>query len=151
LPHPSRWHAKGHGMQIVGKKVFVKVRNRGQSPATGVVVRVSYSPRWLPANPNPPAWDRTTWTSLGPPSAPKTVPPETVPPGPAVPFGPFTGFPTIPGRYLFLAEATCAGDPANTDSVTPPLPLLPCSTQPTPIVDLVAGDNNLGLCFHVVH
>jgi len=56
-------------------------------------------------------------------------------------FPPFMGVPTGAGRYLILAEATCLGDPSNADPTTP----LPCATGPTPIVDLVAGDNNLGL------
>jgi hypothetical protein len=138
LPNPSRWHATGHGVVIDSTGVTVRVGNRGQLPATGVVVRVSHSPLWLPSDP-PPAWDSAAWTPLGSPSATTTVPP-----GGEVTFGPFTGFPTPAGRYLILAEATCPGDLANTDSTTPLLPL-PCSVQPTPIVDLVAGDNNLGL------
>jgi hypothetical protein len=47
---------------------------------------------------------------------------------------------------LILAAATCPADPANTDAATG----LPCSMHETPIVDLVAGDNNLGLRLHVV-
>ena len=146
LPNPSRWHAIGHGVEVEGNAVFVRVRNRGQSQADGVAVQVSYSPAWPSSDPNPPLWSRGTWTPFQPPSAPQT----SVPGGGEIRVGPFTGFPTLPGRYVILAEATCPGDPANTDSTTPLLPL-PCATQPTPIVDLVAGDNNLGLWVHDVH
>jgi hypothetical protein len=137
-PNPSPWHATPNALKITNDRVSVKVRNRGQSQATGVVVQVSYV-RWPAAQPHPPAWDRSTWTALVA-SAPKTVPA-----GGEVSFGPLTGVPTRRGRYLILAEATCPADPANTDSVATSLP---CSTQPTPIVDLVAGDNNLGLRLH---
>jgi hypothetical protein len=40
-----------------------------------------------------------------------------------------------------MARATCADDRANTDPTT----CLPCSRQSTPLIDLIAGDNNLGL------
>ena len=55
-------------------------------------------------------------------------------------FGPFTTGVTAGQRYLVLARATCADDPANTDTAT----FLPCSQQRTLLVDLVANDNNLG-------
>jgi hypothetical protein len=129
---PAPWHATG--LDIVNDEVSVRVSNRGHSPATGVVVQVSFV-SWPIAQPNPPAWDRTVWQSLGGSAA------QTVPAGGEVSFGPFAGLPTGAGRYLILAEATCPGDLANTDPSTS----LPCSTQPTPIVNLVAGDNNLGL------
>ena len=43
-------------------------------------------------------------------------------------------------RYLLLAQATCADDRANID----PAAGLSCNQQ-APLIDLVAGDNNLGL------
>jgi hypothetical protein len=43
-----------------------------------------------------------------------------------------------------VAAATCSADPANTEAS----PAVPCSTLSTPIVDLVAGDNNIGLRRH---
>ena len=131
---PAPWHATGSALRVVNDRVSVRVRNRGQSPATGVVVQVSYV-SWPTTQPDPPLWDRTTWQALG------AIGPKIVPAGGDVDFRPFNGFPTTTGRYLILAEATCPGDLANTDPVT----TLPCSTQPTPIVHLVAGDNNLGL------
>jgi hypothetical protein len=71
-----------------------------------------------------------------------------VPAGGEVQFGPFTTLPTTPkgARLLIFAEATCPGDRANSDPAT----ALPCSTQPTSIVDLVAGDNNLGLRLYTI-
>jgi hypothetical protein len=137
---PAPWHATGSALQVVNDQVVsVRVRNRGHSPATGVVVQVSFV-SWPIAQPDPPAWDRTTWQSLGVSGS------QTVPAGGEVSFGPFDGLPTGAGRYLILAEATCPGDLANTDLGTS----LPCSTQPTPIVNLVAGDNNLGLRLLVI-
>jgi hypothetical protein len=135
-PNPSRWHATDTAVKITNADVRVTVGNRGSLQATGVVVRVSYI-KWVAGQP-PPPWDRTKWTALAPSAS------QNIPPGTAVQFLPFTGMPTQRGRYLFLAEATCPADPANTDSLTPLLPLS-CSINPTPVVDLVAGDNNLGL------
>jgi hypothetical protein len=64
-----------------------------------------------------------------------------------VAFGPF-GVPPRPSRtrLLFLAIANCPSDPANTDPRTG----LPCSLDPAPVIDLVAGDNNLGLRVYVI-
>jgi hypothetical protein len=55
-------------------------------------------------------------------------------------FGPFTHVPPA-SRYLVLAQATCADDPANIDPTTG----LPCSRLATDIRDVVAGDNNMAL------
>jgi hypothetical protein len=57
-----------------------------------------------------------------------------------VTFGGFALAPA-PGRYLVLAQATCADDRANPDPATG----YACSVLPTPLPDLVANDNNLGL------
>jgi hypothetical protein len=136
---PPLWHATGAAIQVSGNRVHVKVRNRGALAATGVRVSVWYA-QWPMTDPEPPAWNTpNAWTSLGP------RPPKTVPawPAPAVTFGPYPGLPApAPGHALVVvAIATCNGDRANVDLAT----LLPCSTAPTPIVDLVAGDNNMGL------
>ncbi len=136
---PAPWHATGTALQVASDRVSVRVRNRGQSLATGVVVRVSYVD-WPGGQPDPPPWDRTTWQALG------ASAPQSVPAGGEAGFGPFNGFPTTTGRYLILAEASCPGDLANTDPATG----FPCSTQPTPVVHLVAGDNNLGLLLQIV-
>ena len=140
-PH---WHAARDAMKVTGDQVSIEVRNRGGSNATGVMV-AAWCADW--SGIDPPKWNTAEWTSLGV-SAPKLVPARSNPPtGPTV-FGPFTGIPTAPPgrRVLVLAAATCPADQANTDTATG----LPCSTTETPIVDLVAGDNNLGLRLHVV-
>ena len=134
---PAPWHATGTALQVINDQVFVQVSNRNKSPVTGVVVRVSYV-SWPVTDPDPPLWDRTTWQALGA-SASTNVLGQTT-------FGPFNGFPTTTGRYLILAEASCPGDLANTDPATG----FPCSTQPTSVVHLVAGDNNLGLRLQIV-
>ena len=135
---PALWHATGTALNVMNDEVRVRVSNRNPLPVTDVVVRVSYV-SWPTTDPDPPLWDRTTWQALGVSAA------QTVPAGGAD-FGPFNGFPTTTGRYLILAEASCPGDLAITDPAT----TLPCSTQPTSIVHLVAGDNNLGLRLQIV-
>src|SRR4029077_9777629 len=79
------------------------------------------------------------WTKIGD-SGPAAVPPW---PAPAVSFGTFMAPPAQPAtkRVWILAIADCACDRANSN----PLTSLPCSISPLSIVDLVAGDNNLGL------
>ena len=149
-PNPSPWHASDNairvtGNPVIGNQVSVEVRNRGQLAANQVTVQIWWI-HWQPGQPVPP-WDKGTWNSR-PPSAAQTVPAWLNPPvlNPPVTFGPFTLPPQPSGRRLIVAEATCAGDRANTDVSTG----LPCATQPTPIIDLIAGDNNLGLRLHVV-
>lgn len=133
LSQPS-WHAPDAAMQIRQDKVTVVVHNRGQKAAKHVVVQLWYL-KWPLTDQIPPQWDRTRWSSI------PASPPATVAPGGSRPFGPFTGVPVAPGRYLILAAASCPADRANIDPVT----MLPCACNPTPITDLVAGDNNLGL------
>jgi hypothetical protein len=143
--HIGAWQACSAAVQVVNNnQVFVEVHNRGQSLANGVTVQV-WCVEW-PPNMDPPDWHPTTstWTDLGT-SAAQAVP--AWPTNPPVRFGPFVGLPTPPTkRLLILAAATCPADPANNDPVTG-LPCA-CATVPTPIVDLVAGDNNLGLLVH---
>ena len=71
------------------------------------------------------------------PSGPKDVPAR---PDSPVEFGPFD-LPATSEQVLIFAEATCPADRANTDVATD----LPCSRTATPLPDLVANDNNLGL------
>jgi hypothetical protein len=130
---PAPWHATAGALQFGTGTVSVTVANRGPLAALGVVVQVFFV-SWPTTQPVPP-WDKTTWQALG------AQGPQTVAGGSQVVFGPFNGFPTVSGRYLVLAAATCPADPANIDPSTG----FPCSTQPTPLVHLVAGDNNLGL------
>jgi len=136
-----RWHATRDAMKVTGNQVSVQVRNRGRDDATGVTVAVW----WAEVSAiDPPKWNTANWIPLGV-SAPKLVPASSSPPAPPTVFGPFTEIPTPPpgSRGLILAAATCPADRANIDTATS----YPCSTEETPIVDLVAGDNNLGLRF----
>jgi hypothetical protein len=136
---PPPWHATRAAIRVSDGRVRVEVRNRGALDATGVDVSVWYA-QWRMTAPAPPAWNTpNAWKKLGPQRL-KTVPAW---PAPAVTFGPYRGLPApAPGHALVVvAVATCPGDRANVDRAT----LLPCSTEPTPIVDLVAGDNNMGL------
>jgi hypothetical protein len=134
---PRRWHASADAIRIVGSQIRVKVRNRGRNPANNVRVSVWSIKRSAGAT-TPPDWKSTTWTHIGT-SNPKVIPAW---PAPAVTFGGFAA-PTVPAgkRVWILAIADCPADRANTNSVTG----LPCSTNEVSIVDLVAGDNNLGL------
>ena len=145
-PNPPLWHATADAIRVVGNAVtVVEVSSRGPSPATGVTVQVWWN-NWPSGD--PPAWNDGTWKPLG------TSGPQTVAPWPArTQFGPFSAtglndLPTSPSghRLLIVATAMCAADPANTEAS----PTMPCSTLPTPIVDLVAGDNNIGLRRHDV-
>jgi hypothetical protein len=135
---PPLWHATSDAVDVTGGSVRVRVRNRGLLDGAGVTVEVWHA-MWPNSAPAPPAWNTAAWTSLAP------RPAQTVQawPAAAVTFGPFTGLPApVPGhRRVVVAVATCPGDLANAAGAT----LLPCSSEPTPIVDLVAGDNNIGL------
>jgi hypothetical protein len=135
---PKRWHASANAIKIVGNYIWVEVRNRGQTAATGVRVSVWYI-AWPNAAAAPPDWGSTTgWTKIGDSNL------TSVPawPAPAVSFGPFAA-PARPAgkRVWILAIADCPADVANTNSTT----VLPCAQNKVSIVDLVAGDNNLGL------
>ena len=60
-------------------------------------------------------------------------------------FGPFN-LPSVAGRYLVLAEVNADEDRANSrNDLQNPSDDLPCASGDVPLVDLVAGDNNLGL------
>ena len=137
-PNPPAWHAHEDAIQFDGTELRVAIDNRGRDTAVQVRVRVWSTP--VPADLDGVMWNDssvTVWTELDA----AVIPPQDVPPGSVVTFGPFQNLPTAAGDYLIFAEATCDDDKANTDTTTS----LPCSTQPTRIVDLVAGDNNLGL------
>jgi hypothetical protein len=127
------WHASPNGITVTGSTATVEVQNRGSNQATAVTVNM-WRITWPISSANPPKWDRATWTQL------TTPPTQNIPAGGMTTFG-FSGLPTATGRYLLLAESTCAADRSNIDPAT----TLPTASLPTPIVDLVAGDNNLGL------
>jgi hypothetical protein len=129
---PPAWQATTQAIKVAGSDIFVTVGNRGTQPATGVEVRVWFSD-WANGE-EPAAWNSGSWTQCG------LLPSQTIGPGGSITFGPFAH--ASPGtRYLVLAEATCDDDRANVDPATG----LRCSQQPTPLLDLVANDNNLGL------
>jgi hypothetical protein len=139
------WHSPKTAIEVTGGQVFVTVGNRGRKVAKNVKVRV-WCRNW-PANSPPPTWKNGVgWT----PSNGLPVAPQDVAPGAAVRFGPFSPVLTT-SRYIVLAEATCDSDFANSDPFqTLPGNVgsgtgLPCSWMDTPLVDLVANDNNLGL------
>jgi hypothetical protein len=126
----------------LGGPMFVTVGNRGAQTATSVTVSVWWH-AWAPDT-DPPLWDAAQWTASGP------QPAQDVLSGQTRTFGGFN-LPAAPGRYLALAQATCDDDFANTDPlrILPSNVLsgtgLPCSRLATPLPDLVASDNNLGL------
>jgi hypothetical protein len=136
---PPLWQAdRTSGIRVVGGNIYVDVGNRGGQTAANVQVSV-----WWCAWPAgaPPKWGdpATPWTPCNPqPSAAQNIGH-----GANATFGPFAfaAPPPVGTRYLVFAQATCPMDKANTDPTT----LLPCSQMPTPLLDLVAGDNNLGL------
>ncbi len=158
---PPDWHA--HSQAIVIDKtnpaapfVTVNVGNRGFQAANGVVVAVWFI-LWDGTFPVPP-WNRcapvgpapVNWAPLAPPAGG----PAAIAPGVSRAFGPFTGLPVLPGKYLVLAEVNAIGDRANTFNLFPCGSVLygvfdlPCASGNTRLVDLVAGDNNLGLAVY---
>ena len=135
---PRRWHASANAIRVVGNQIQVEVRNRGRSAASGVKVSVWFI-AWPTGAGTPPEWGPTTgWTKIGD-SGLASVPAW---PAPAVPVGTFaTPTPQAGKRLWILAIADCSSDVANTNATT----VLPCAQNRISIVDLVAGDNNLGL------
>ena len=136
-------------MKIVGNRLTVMVCNRGSNTANGVVVTVYYA-RWTQGQP-PPPWNRKsgTWTKALPVAGaplPTMIAPDDLPES----FGPFK-LPSRVGRYLVLAEVNANEDRANSrNDLQNPSDDLPCASGDVPLVDLVAGDNNLGLIIHHV-
>jgi len=140
--HSARWQARPDTVVVEGDHVSVYVRNRGATAASDTVVQVWWID-WSGGTPIP-KWYAPDWNSLGASGA-QSVPPWPEPP---LKFGPFSGLPSAPSgrRLLILAAATCPADRANNDPITG----LPCALVPTPIVDLAAGDNNLGLRIYTI-
>lgn len=133
-PDGPAWHATEQAIEVSGAgDVTVTVRNRGSMSAAGVVVDIWHAAS--AAYGRAPDWNEPgAWQHLG------ATPAKTVGAGASETFGPVSGLPAGRPRYI-LAAASSPADPANIDSVTG----LPCSADRTPIVELVAGDNNLGL------
>jgi hypothetical protein len=121
------------GIVVAGGSVTVMVGNRGTEAAAGVVVTVWWI-AWPAASPTP-VWNAGAWNASAPSAA------QSIGPHSTIPFGPFAFTPAAGTRSLVFAQATCPDDPANSDPATG----FPCATNATPLVDLVANDNNLGL------
>ena len=131
-PDAPAWHATEQAIRIDGAgDLWVTVRNRGRMGAAGVVVAIWHAAPG--ANDEAPAWNSGGWTPLG------ATQPGAVGPNASATFGPVSGLPAGRPRFI-LAAATCPADLANINPATE----LPCVAG-APIVDLVAGDNNLGL------
>jgi hypothetical protein len=130
-PTPA-WQATDHAIDVQGNNVTVRVGNRGTQVATGVTVQIWWCP-W-PAHAAPPKWNdgAAGWNHSN------ISPPQNInAPGE----GHFAFVEALPAtRYIIVAKASCGDDLANTD-----VPTLPCSYRKTPLVDLVSGDNNIGL------
>jgi hypothetical protein len=135
---PPLWQADQAAISLANNgKISVVVGNRGTEIAINVTVSVWWH-EW-PAGLQPPSWDSSSWTSCSPSNSASS----NINRGGQAKFGPFAAVPLASGkRYILLARASCADDLANIDAATN----LPCSQQPTALVDLVANDNNLGLC-----
>lgn len=116
-------------------QIDVNVGNRGTSTASGVKVSV-WTIAW-PGNQSPPMWQNGGggWQQL----SPNSFAGPNIPPGQSRTFGPFNFAPPA-GRNIIVAIASCRGDKPLLE-----LPNHACSFIDTPLADLVAGDNNLGL------
>jgi hypothetical protein len=118
-------------------QITVKVGNRGTSPARGVTVS-AWAIAW-PANAPAPAWKKGgggAWARL----SPYTSAPDDIGPRQSKDFGPFDLTPLPSGRHIIMAASTCPGDRPYIE-----LPTHAPSFTDCRLVDLVAGDNNLGL------
>jgi hypothetical protein len=132
-PSLPAWQAAPGAVQVQADGIHVAVGNRGSDTAHNVQVSVF----WIvwPLNQPAPVWNSAGWTQ-SPSTAAKDIP---IGAG-EVNFGPIGFAPPAPGRYVLVAKASCADDPAIPDVTD-----FACSSMPTKLVDLVTGDNNLGL------
>ena len=131
-PPAPAWQATDHAIDVQGNNVTVRVGNRGSQPANGVTVQIWWC-AWAAPN-DPPLWnDNAAGWSYSTISAPQNVNS-----GAEAHFDFVEALPAT--RYIILAKASCGDDLANTD-----VPTLPCSYRETQLVDLVSGDNNIGL------
>ncbi len=131
---PPEWQATDDAINVSGDDISVTVRNRGSEPAENVEVSVWWH-EWPDGMAEVPQWNDGYWNAC----TPATVKAASIDKDASAKFNLSHEPPR--GRYLVLAQATCNDDRANTDPKT----WLPCTQQRTPLVDLVANDNNLGL------
>ena len=129
---PPLWQAAATAISIQADGIHVVVGNRGTEDAQNVQVNAFWI-EW-PSNQAPPNWNDSGWNSSGATAA------QGVPAGHVVPFGPLPFAGAAGRRYIVVAKAACADDPASPDTAS-----FACSYMPTRLVDLIAGDNNLGL------
>lgn len=115
--------------------VFVTVANRGTGPASGIVVRI-----WATSS-SPDVWNNTgDWQLLTISGAQESSPAGPVASGGSTVIGPFEWVPVSGARQALIVVATAPGDASLLDSPSS----LACAQGPTPVVDLVPFDNNLG-------
>jgi hypothetical protein len=131
-PLDAPWLAHDEAIKVAGNELLVRVGNCGRRPAAGVSVKLWCWPVGTKLGPT------STWPAM----AASGAQPTTVGVGAAQTFR-FSAQPPAgaAGDYYVVAAATCAADPATTD----PAAALPCAGDVTPLVDLIANDNNLGL------
>jgi hypothetical protein len=132
-PNLPAWQADPNSIRVQADGIYVVVGNRGTEDADNVEVSVSWI-EWTDLAVAPPAWNSAGWA----PRAAIAV--QDIPAGTNVEFGPFQFAPPAHRRYIVVAMATCDDDRATPDAAN-----LACSYLETRLVDLVSGDNNLGL------
>jgi hypothetical protein len=108
--------------------IYVRVKNRGQNLATGVVVRAF---KCAPGG-------GLIWPAGWTPMTPAFINAPNVAPGGSIVVGPFSWIPTIgsPNHECVLAHVKATGDPTNAETVFGPGPI--------PEWRLVPHDNNIG-------
>jgi hypothetical protein len=137
---PPAWSAARDAIRMARDGLHVRVVNRGQHAAQRVSVSVWCKALARQTNLTKLAFSaigQGGWTRVPGPKTPKNVPAST---SRGVVFKAFR-LPKRTGRYVVLAISSCADDPAITAETTH----APSSRLRTPLVDLVAGDNNIGL------
>lgn len=148
VPVPLQWQTSPQASQAwqahpragivtpapVRGKVDVFVGNRGSVAAQAVRVQL-WMTAW-PANPASLLWNDPagTWAPCATSAA------QNIAAG-AAPVRFSFSYDAPLGPHILVAVAGCAADRANADIATG----LPCSTLPTPVIDLVANDNNIAL------
>jgi hypothetical protein len=132
-PFPP-WQAATDAITVEAGSISVVVGNRGSGKATGVTVAVWWH-EW-PTNSAPPAWNESGWNQ----SNPQTNTAYDIETHDDAVFGPFEFAPTSGQRFIILAKASCPADLAYIDE-----PTLACSYMATRLIDIVTGDNNIGL------
>jgi len=127
------WHATGIVLSAAG--VEVTVGNLGSAPADAVSVEC-----WALSTAAGNADNPTAWKNL---DASPGQPPDSVAPRSSAIFSfqPRTGGVQLTGEHYVKASATCPADKSNLD----PTMMLGLDSTATPLADLVANDNNLGL------